>query len=104
MNSISTLEDIKESMYFIFKHSSTCPISASANKAVTNAIPCLEIPVYRIVVQDNRDLSAQIARTFGVVHESPQIILIKDGKAVWDESHYGIASDTLVAVAERHSG
>ncbi len=38
-----------------------------------------------------RSLSNKIAETFGVNHESPQVLIIKDGTCVFDESHMGIS-------------
>jgi bacillithiol system protein YtxJ len=103
MKKITSLAEITENRYIIFKHSATCPISASAHKAVSGAIDRMELPVYQVVVQENRELSTEVARKFGVIHESPQVILIKDDQAVWNESHYGITTDTLISVSERHS-
>jgi bacillithiol system protein YtxJ len=44
-----------------------------------------------------RALSDQIAKDFGVAHESPQILVIREGKVVYHESHYGISYATLMA-------
>ena len=42
-----------------------------------------------------RPISAEIASFFQVHHESPQLLLIKDGECIYDESHYGIMMDEL---------
>ena len=43
----------------------------------------------------HRDVSNEIARRFNVYHESPQLILIKNGKAVYDASHSSIDAADL---------
>ncbi len=49
-----------------------------------------ELPIYWINVREQRDLSNWVAETYDVTHESPQLILIRDGKPekVW--SHYEV--------------
>jgi bacillithiol system protein YtxJ len=46
--------------------------------------------MYYLDLIAHRDISNQIAVDFGVEHESPQFILIKNGEATYHESHYGI--------------
>jgi bacillithiol system protein YtxJ len=72
----------------VYKHSTTCGISATAAKEV-RAMET-ELPIYWINVREQRDLSDWVAETFDVTHESPQLILIRDGKPekVW--SHYEV--------------
>ena len=77
----------------VYKHSTTCGISASAAKEV-RAMET-ELPIYWINVREQRDLSSWVAETYDVTHESPQLILIRDGKAdkVW--SHYEVNRTNL---------
>ena len=72
----------------VYKHSTTCGISASAAKEV-RAMET-ELPIYWINVREQRDLSNWVAETYDVTHESPQLILIRNGKPekVW--SHYEV--------------
>jgi bacillithiol system protein YtxJ len=44
-----------------------------------------------------RAISNEIASFFQVHHESPQVILIKNGECIYDESHYGIMMDELIS-------
>ncbi len=69
---------------FVFKHSTTCPVSARAATEVKEMRT--GIPVYLIKVREQRELSNWVAETFGVTHESPQLILIREGKMeeVWN--------------------
>ena len=72
----------------VYKHSTTCPVSASAGSEVRAMKTSL--PVYWINVREQRELSSWVATAYNVPHESPQLILIRDGKQqkVW--SHYEV--------------
>jgi bacillithiol system protein YtxJ len=72
----------------VYKHSTTCPISATAGQEV-RAMKT-DIPIYWINVREQRELSNWVADAYQVTHESPQLILIRDGKPqkVW--SHYEV--------------
>ena len=50
---------------------------------------------YVIVVQKSRDASNELARLVGVEHESPQAIIVRNGRAVWNDSHLAIKSQRL---------
>lgn len=77
----------------VFKHSTTCPISARAAEAVEASRT--ELPVFRIDVREKRDLSRWAAEALGVVHESPQLILRRDGavEKVWN--HWEITEKAI---------
>ncbi len=82
----------------IFKHSTTCSISAMAlNRMERNWKDDAGIKPYYLDLLNNRTLSNQISRTFGVEHQSPQILLIQNGECVYDESHMGISFANLTA-------
>ncbi len=81
----------------VFKHSLTCPISAAAYEQMTK----LEGEVALIEVQRARELSTEIENRFGVAHESPQVIVLRNGEVVWNASHFEITAD---AVAEAVRG
>ncbi|MFT3843876.1 MAG: bacillithiol system redox-active protein YtxJ [Lacibacter sp.] len=74
----------------IFKHSTRCSISSVAKTRLEKAEAPQEVPFYYLDLLSYRPLSNSIAERFGVDHESPQILLIKNGKCVYDESHTGI--------------
>ncbi len=69
---------------FVFKHSTACPISRMAADEVKSTD--FELPLYWINVIQQRDLSNWVATTYAVRHESPQLLLIKNGKVqqVWN--------------------
>jgi bacillithiol system protein YtxJ len=75
----------------LFKHSTTCPISAAAYQEMSG----YGGEVSLVVVQNARDLSRRIEQLTGVRHESPQAIILRDGKAVWSASHWNITADAV---------
>ena len=77
----------------IFKHSLTCPISASAFQQMTG----YQGDVALVEVQRARSLSNEIEKRLGIRHESPQVIVLSNGQVVWDASHFKVTAD---AVAE----
>jgi len=82
----------------IFKHSTTCPVSAAAHRQVANYLADRggdATPVLLVKVIESRPLSNEIASRLGVTHQSPQALLVKDGAAVWNASHGGITAAAL---------
>jgi bacillithiol system protein YtxJ len=75
----------------IFKHSSTCGISSHVMEMVDE----VGRDVHFVVVQDDRDISNEIADRTGRVHQSPQIFVIRDGKPIYHASHYGIDPEAI---------
>jgi bacillithiol system protein YtxJ len=73
---------------YVFKHSTTCGISAGAAREVRAM--ATDLPIYWINVREQRDFSDWVAETYSVTHESPQLILIRDGKAQQVWSHYDV--------------
>lgn len=83
-------EDSFLSPQMIFKHSTTCPISSMARNRVESDWNLTEVTPYFLDLLAHRSISNAIAAKWGVEHQSPQLILIKDGKAIFDESHLDI--------------
>ena len=81
----------KEKAVIVFKHSNACPISARAYREMEK----LEDQVNMIEVQAAPELSRELASMTGVRHESPQVILLRDGKAVWNASHFDVNAATV---------
>lgn len=89
----------------IFKHSTTCSISAAAKAKLErqwadSPLPA-DTPLYYLDLLRFRPISSQIAQEFGVQHESPQLLLIQDGTCTYHASHMGIR---LADAAEAVSG
>lgn len=80
----------------IFKHSTTCSISKMAFSRFERAEAPDSIDFYYLDLLNYRSISNAIAEIFQVHHESPQVLLIKNGECVYDESHYGIMMDELL--------
>lgn len=83
----------------LFKHSNTCSISAD----VFAEISSVDSTVWLVVVQDARDISNEIAEKTGIRHESPQAIVIKDGKPIYHASHYDITSQDVENILSKES-
>jgi len=81
----------------IFKHSTRCSISAVAKSRLERAAAPQEISFYYLDLIRFRDISNRIAADFDVPHESPQVLLIRNGECIYDESHSGITMDDLVS-------
>ena len=54
-----------------------------------------QVEAYFLDLIAHRQISGEIADTFGVYHESPQILLIRDGKSTYDASHLNITVSEL---------
>lgn len=83
----------------IFKHSTRCSISAVALQRLQKAKQPDGIEFYFLDLLAHRPLSNKVAEFFKVHHESPQVLVIKDGKCVFNESHLGISMNDIVAEA-----
>jgi bacillithiol system protein YtxJ len=84
----------------IFKHSTRCSISSVALQRLQKAEQPSGIDFYFLDLIAHREISNKVAQVFGVNHESPQILLIKDGQCVFDESHLGIHMDDILEQAQ----
>ena len=80
-----------EGPVLLFKHSSTCPISAQAYRQMRE----VKGPVSIVVVQKSREVSREVEARTGVAHESPQALVLRGGQAVWSASHFNITADAV---------
>ena len=103
LTSSSQLADIieksKHQPQLIFKHSTRCSISSMAKNRLERTTPPENIDFYYLDLISYRELSTKIAADFDVFHESPQVILIKNGECSYDESHSGINMDDIIEQA-----
>ena len=81
----------------LFKHSTRCSISRMALKQFDAEFnyPEEKIDWYLLDLLNHRDLSNEIASRYNVMHQSPQIIVIRNGKAVFNASHDSISAEDL---------
>ncbi|MDR3714571.1 MAG: bacillithiol system redox-active protein YtxJ [Puia sp.] len=103
LNDPTQLEEIKTRSagrpQVIFKHSTSCSISKMVlNRLERNEAPA-SLDFYFLDLLKYRPVSNQVAETFRITHQSPQVLLIRDGKCVYDESHTGISMDEILEVA-----
>ena len=76
----------------IFKHSTRCVISSMVKTRLVGAWNFQdELPIYYLDLIQFRALSNQIADELSVEHQSPQLLLIKNGKCIYHTSHNGIS-------------
>ena len=94
LNEISTISN--EKPVAIFKHSTRCSVSRMALKQFENEFNSSDkVTPYFLDLIAHRDISNEIASRFGVHHQSPQLILIKEGKAIYHVSHSDIDAEEL---------
>jgi len=86
------VEESADTPVIIFKHSTRCPVSRMALKNFENeySIGEEEATPYFLDLIAHRDISNAIAERFNVIHQSPQVLVIKNGQSVYSESHDGI--------------
>lgn len=98
---IETVEQFEEVLtkhekFLFLKNSLTCPISHSAFEEFEHFTEDhQDISSYYLNVQDARPLSNYISETYGVKHESPQVLLFEDNQIIWNASHWKITFDAL---------
>ncbi len=103
VSSAEHLEAIKTASYqqpqVIFKHSTRCSISSMILNRLERSDAPENIRFHYLDLLAYRQLSNQIAEDFSVYHESPQVLLIKNGECIYDESHQGIRMEELAEQA-----
>jgi bacillithiol system protein YtxJ len=92
-------EESKNTPVVIFKHSTRCSISSMAKSRLEREAAPDKIKFYYLDLLRYRPLSGKIAETFGVHHESPQVLIIRDGECIYDESHNGISMEEIAEQA-----
>ncbi|MET3978571.1 bacillithiol system protein YtxJ [Mucilaginibacter sp. UYP25] len=102
LDTAEQIDNIKQQAGYslIFKHSTRCSISMMAKRRFEmdwQNLPS-DMPLYFLDLIKHRDLSAKVAQDFMVHHESPQMLLVKDGECVLDQSHGSISVDEAMSV------
>jgi bacillithiol system protein YtxJ len=108
LNEITTLEQLdgvldasSERPVFIYKHSTICPSSFSAQRRISDYIKQAkesgaDVPNFYLVnVIESRPVSNAIADRLGVPHKSPQLLLVSGGRCLWNTSHYNITAENI---------
>jgi bacillithiol system protein YtxJ len=91
------IAESRERPVLLFKHSRTCGVSCEAlDELHAHAEEFKGSAVYKVItVQSHRQLSNEAAARLGIRHETPQAILLRDGRPVWTASHFKITKDKL---------
>ncbi|WP_310993903.1 bacillithiol system redox-active protein YtxJ [Aequorivita marina] len=91
------LEASKTTPVAIFKHSTRCGISRGVLKLFEKNYNLTDdqLKLYYLDLLQNRDISNEIAGRFGIQHESPQLLVIKNGEVVYHDSHHAIQASDL---------
>ncbi len=96
----NVLEKSKERPILVFKHSITCPISATAyEQFLTHET---DIDKYFLIVSEQRPVSNQMADDLDVTHQSPQIFLLEKEQALWHTSHWNINEKNIAKALKEH--
>lgn len=89
------IEESKTQPVVIFKHSIRCSISTMAKGRLERSEEPQGVKFYYLDLINHRDISNKVAEVFQVHHESPQILLIKNGECTYEESHNGISMEEI---------
>ena len=86
----------------LFKHSFSCGVSAEALDELIDHLNAdivaagVPDPRYAIVtVQTHRDVSNAVSSKLGIRHETPQALLIRDGRVIWSASHFRVTAEAM---------
>jgi bacillithiol system protein YtxJ len=96
------IEESQNQPVLIFKHSTRCSISAASLDRIQRKWDDQQMSGWKPYYLDliaNRPVSQAVADTFGIEHESPQAIVVFQGKPVYDASHFSISYDDIKASA-----
>jgi bacillithiol system protein YtxJ len=102
---LSDLDRIKNESFehnvLLFKHSTSCSISLTAlNRLERNwkEEDSEKLNPFYLDLLNHRDVSNAIAEIYGIEHQSPQVLVIKDAKCIYTETHYGISYEDLISI------
>ena len=103
LTSPDQIEDIRKRSdkkpQVIFKHSFRCGTSSWALNRLERSGSNNQIDFYFLDVIRHRPISMRVAEEFNVHHESPQVLIIRNGECIYDESHTAISLEEIVQYA-----
>ncbi|WP_346239070.1 bacillithiol system redox-active protein YtxJ [Niabella insulamsoli] len=104
LDSVDQLSDINAKSFqkpqLIFKHSTRCSISSVIKNRLHKEQLPESVDFYYLDLIAAREISNRIAADYQVPHESPQVLLIKDGTCIFNESHMAIYMDDIIEQAQ----
>lgn len=87
---------LDEPLAVIYKHSPFCGLSTEAAGEVRQFMEQNpDVPVFLVDVIRDRELAVEVEQRFGIRHESPQVIVLRDGSPFWSASHRGVTAGAL---------
>jgi bacillithiol system protein YtxJ len=92
------IERSRREPVLLFNYDPYCGVNAAVRRDVVQ----LDAEVAVVDVDANHNLGQAVAKKTGVRHESPQMILLKDGKAVWSASHFSITAGAVRQALAAH--
>ena len=100
MHQIATQADLasalSEPLAVVYKHSPICPTSGIAFEEIRSLRQLHgDVPVYLVDVVHSRPLSRYIAERVGIVHASPQAIILRAGVPAWHGSHFDLRAEVM---------
>ena len=93
-----------EKLALIFKHSTRCSISQTIMDRLERnwkQEEMKEVKLYFLDLVQQRSVSNQVSEEFAVRHESPQVLLIKNGQSIYNRSHFDINYKDLLTFTQR---
>lgn len=100
MQDLTTQQDVDQlfggDTAIVFKHSTECPISANARREMESFESAGgSVPIYRVDVNEQQELSESIAERTGLEHQSPQVIVLRHGRPEWNASGFEITAGAV---------
>lgn len=98
----SQIEDVLKASgqkpQLVYKHSHTCGISLAAKERIEESFDEIntKADMHFANVKKSRPVSNRVAKELGVRHESPQVLIIKNGECIWHESHWSIKGEQIL--------
>jgi bacillithiol system protein YtxJ len=99
------LEESESRPVLLFKHSGSCGTSAYALDELRDVLDRPQADAVRyavVVVQSDRETSNAVATRLGVRHETPQALLLRGGRVVWNASHHRLTADVIARAVATH--
>ena len=109
LDSVDALERVivvsEERLVLLFKHSVTCGTSAQAHDELVTYFSDGQHTTQpaMVTVQTHPDVSDAVATRLNVRHETPQVLLIQEGRVVWEASHFYVTAQIVKEAIDRHS-
>jgi bacillithiol system protein YtxJ len=113
LHDITTLEELESAVaasaarpVVIFKHSPTCGLSAQAFESIRELLDRQpsEAGWFLLPVRTSRGVSSAVTTRFGIRHESPQALILFEGKVAWHGSHFRAMAASISAALDRLAG